>query len=297
MNLKNLKSSFLSGLGVTLVTSVQAIVLAPILISSVGATMYGAWIMVSDVFVALQIFDFGITAYSAQRIAHARAEDNRRAASAHFFATITLIGMAVLALAALSVLFLPYIPLPYELTIEDKRIIQNCIAIGVISVSIQLLSYTLIAPSRALEQMAVINTFSLLGAVIGFLLTLVLLYFNHGLYAAAYGMLARVVANLVGGVLEISRLNSIIGVGKLDSLQYRSAIVEQAKNAPITFSGNLSSILIASSDSLLLARFSGLEVIAAYSVSKKIFDFARTIMDLFAYRSYGGLSAAFVRLS
>ena len=69
MKIKVLLGNFGFGLGVTVISTIQMIVVTPLLIKEVGATVFGAWVMLADFFVAMQVFDFGITAYAAQRIA------------------------------------------------------------------------------------------------------------------------------------------------------------------------------------------------------------------------------------
>lgn len=296
MNLKNLKSNFVSGLGVTLIASLQAIILAPILISTVGSTMYGAWIVLADVFVALQIFDFGITAYSAQRIAQARANNLPKTQTAHFFASITIVVTLIAILNLITLSTLHYFRFPVALSYQEISTIRECAAIGIASVSVQLLNYTLVAPSRALERMRVVNVVTLLGAIAGLLITLGLLYLDYGLYAAAYGMLARSVMNLTGGLISAYAFKDITSIKNLDSHKYTAALTDQLRNAPVTFLGNFSSIALSSSDGFLVSYFSGLQAVAVYSISKKLFDFVKTVVDVFTYSSYGGLASAVAKL-
>ena len=297
MNLKNLKSNFVSGLGVTLIASLQAIILAPILISTVGSTMYGAWVVLADVFVALQIFDFGITAYSAQRIAQARANNLPKTQTAHFFASITIVVTLIAILNLLTVLALHYFRFPIALSYQEASTIKKCAAIGIASVSVQLLNYTLVAPSRSLERMRVVNVATLLGALAGLLATLGLLYLDYGLYAAAYGMLVRSIINLAGGLVSSYTFKDITSIKNLDSREYTAALADQLRNAPVTFSGNFASIALSSSDGFLVSYFAGLQAVAIYSISKKLFDFVRTVVDVFTYSSYGGLAAKIAKLS
>ena len=297
MNIANLKFSVISGLIVTLITSFQAIVIAPILISSVGSSVYGAWIIVADVLIALQMFDFGITAYGAQKIASARANDENHECCANFFATMTIVIGLVILLNMLCIFVLLRYEFPAELSHASQYILRNCAVIGIVSVSLQLLSYSFIAPSRALESLTVINVSSVCGALVGFLLTLVLLKMNFGLYSVAYGMLIRSFLNLIGGVFSVYFLRSITGVQNFDRRKYTAAVLDQIKNAPSTFIGNFSLLAISASENFLVGRFVGLSEVANYSISRKIFDFCKTVIDIFSYSAYGGLSVGLAKLS
>lgn len=296
MNISNLKFSVVSGLVVTLITTIQAIVIAPILISSVGSDVYGAWVVVADVLVALQIFDFGITAYSAQKIATAKAQNDYVKCSGHVFATITLIFGLVIFLNFLCALVFVNYKFSDGLSHESQRVLRDCIFIGVAAVSLQLLSYSFIAPSRALERLSTVNVWAVLGALAGFFLTVALLGAGVGLYAAAIGLFARSFFNFIGGILSIYSLRSVVGARNLQPNVYWIALIDQVKNAPSTFLGNLSLLAISASENLLVSRFAGLSAVTTYSLSKKVFDLCRAVIDIFSYSSYGGISAGLASL-
>lgn len=296
MNISNLKFSVASGLVVTLITTIQALVLAPILISSVGSHVYGAWIVVADVLVALQIFDFGITAYSAQKIASAKAQGDYAKCSGNVFASITLISGLVIFLNFFCALVLLNYQFSDQFSPDNEKVLRNCIFVGIASVSLQLLSYSFIAPSRALENLSIVNTWSVLGALVGLLLTVVLLSAGVGLYAAAIGLFTRSFFNLIGGVLSIYSLRAIVGFKNLQKHVYLAALIDQAKNAPSSFIGNFSLLAISASENFLVSLSVGLNAVTTYSVSKKIFDLTRTVIDIFSYSSYGGLSAGLAKL-
>src|SRR5574337_32893 len=248
MNISNLKISVASGLVVTSIVTIQTIVIAPILISSVGIDMYGAWVVVADILVLLQVFDFGITAYGAQKVASAKANNDYARCSANVFATITLIIGLVFFLNLLGFSALYAYDFSAKLSDHEIQILRGCIIIGLMSVSLQLLGYSLIAPSRALEKLTIVNAWAIAGALVGLVLTLILLSAGTGLYAAAIGLSIRSLFNLIGGFLSFRSLRSIIGIRNVRKQAYHAALIDQAKNAPSTFAGNLSLLALSARD-------------------------------------------------
>lgn len=280
----------------TAITSTQALILAPALIAEVGVSAYGAWIVAADVFMVLQLFDFGLTAYSAQRIAAANSEGKPQLSTSHFFATITIVGALALILLFTFFITLPLIPNPATLSEIEASTLRNCIAIGIIAVAIQLISYSFIAPARALQDLYLINIFAVASAAGGLILTITLLYFELGLYAAAAGLLLRSSINLIGGILSSHRLRLILNAKILTRESYLTALREQVSNAPSTFLGNFSTLALSTCDNIIVGLTAGSNTVAFYSITKKLFDFCRTISDILAYSAYGGLSATIAKL-
>lgn len=297
MDLSNLRNSVGSGVIVTAITTMQAVVLAPLLIKSVGMEVYGAWIIVADVLVLLQVFDFGLTAYGAQKIASARVKGDVGGCGAHFFATTFVISGLVAILSLSAYMWLYDNRNIFGLDEQNEGVLRECIIIGVISVGTQLLSYSFVAPSRALEKLNIINAFSVLGAIAGFALMIVLLFLGFGLYAAASGLLARSVFNLIGGVLSVYSLRSMLGLHRVAPIAWRAALVDQLRNAPATFVGNVAVLAIYACENILIGKAAGFEAVAIYSVSRKIFDLVRSVVDIFSYSAYGGIAAGMAKLS
>lgn len=296
MNIKNLKFSVISGLIVTLIATFQVIVVAPIIISSVGSSVYGAWVVVADLLMVLQIFDFGITAYSAQKIAVARINNEYNKCCANFFATLTIVLFLIIILIIIFKYIYINFTFPVELPPESEKYLRECVIIGVASVCIQLLSYSFVAPSRALEKLFVINVAAISGALLSLGVTLMLLKLNFGLYAMAFGLLSRSLCNLIGGLISIYMLRSIVGRKNFNKKIYFNAMIDQTKTAPLTFTGNMSLLALSASESFLVGRFSGFDNVTIYSVTRKIFDFCKTIIDIFSYSLYGGLSSEIGKL-
>ncbi|HAG76131.1 MAG TPA: hypothetical protein DCL53_11845 [Thauera sp.] len=296
MNLRNVKSSVVAGLVVTTITSTQALILAPALIAAVGVSAYGAWIVAADVFMVLQLFDFGLTAYSAQRIAAANSEGKTQLSASHFFATITIVSALVLVLLATSFTVLSLISNPATLSANEASALKNCIAIGIIAVAIQLISYSFIAPARALQDLSLVNIFAVVAAAGGLILTIALLFLDFGLYAAAAGLLLRSLINLIGGILSWHRLRLTLNARIITRKSYLTALRDQVSNAPSTFIGNFSVLALNTCDNIIIGIASGPNAVALYSITKKLFDFCRTISDILAYSAYGGLSATVAKL-
>lgn len=291
MNIKNFKTGLIINLIGTLVVTAQAIILSPIYIRSVGRELYGAWVVLADIFVALQFFDFGITSYSAQRIASLREVGNSGAKqAANFIASLMLVCISIAGMSVVMFIGYRYIPLPNELAVDEKQIIANCAIIGAAAVGIQLLGYCFVAVSRALEDVFWVNIVSLLGIVAGFAVALFLVSNGMGIYGASWGMLVRSVIATLGAILIIKKNKVRFRLSSVDRKELKSAFWDQVKRLPTTASGNFSVLAIASCENIVVGSVLGLKSVAIYSMSRKLFDFVRTSVDIYSYNAYGGMA-------
>ena len=296
MKIKVLLGNFGFGLGVTVISTIQMIVVTPLLIKEVGATVFGAWVMLADFFVAMQVFDFGITAYAAQRIASEYNRGNLKKVKGNFWASFLLVACLSMLMGILGVGLGEFFVKTGGLTAQDVSTITACAYIGLVAVGIQLIGYAFIAPSRALEKMLSVNVASFSAAVVGFISTIYMISAGFGLYSVAYGMLIRSIINLVGGVWGVVQTGVILDEWGVDIGSFLECAFDHIRQVPINFVSNFSAIGLASGDGLLIGYFIGFEHVTAYSVSKKVFDLVRTIFDVFSYSAYGGVASALSRL-
>ena len=293
MNVKNFKTGMAINLVGTLVVTAQAIVLSPIYIRVVGKELYGAWVVLADIFVALQFFDFGITSYSAQRIASLRSVSSSGAKqAANFLASLMLVSISIGGMSLIMFVGYRYIPLPHELTIRERQIMVDCAIIGAAAVGIQLLGYCFVAVSRAFEDVFWVNIASLLGVIVGFAVALLSVLNGMGIYSASWGMLARAVIATVGAMVAVKKNKVRFRLFPLDWNEIKPSFWDQLKRLPTTASGNFSVLAIASCENILVGSVLGFKSVAIYSISRKLFDFVRTSVDIYSYNAYGGMAAA-----
>jgi len=293
VNIKNFRAGLLINLIGTLVVTAQAIVLSPIYIKGVGKELYGAWVVLADIFVALQFFDFGITSYSAQRIASLRGEGSTGAKqAANFLASLILVCISIASMSFVMLIGYHYIPLPSELTASERQVIADCAIIGAVAVGIQLFGYCFVAVSRALEDVFWVNIASLLGIVVGFAVALISVLNGMGIYSASWGMLVRAVIATLGSIVVLKGNKARFRISPLDRGELKFAFWDQVRRLPTTASGNFSVLAIASCENIIIGSVLGFKSVAVYSISRKLFDFVRTSVDIYSYNAYGGMAVA-----
>lgn len=271
--------------------SLQAIFLAPLLITTVGSKLYGTWLIIFDFFIAMQLFDFGISSYCSQRIAKENARACKEKCSSYFYALVFIL-VIVASILSLGSLVIYAIEIPGGFSDSEIGIIRNCIAIGFFSVSLNLISFAFIAPLRALERMREINFFNCVGALSSIIISLSGVFLGYGLIAVAVAGLVRSIFSFFGGLFSVFKNKDILLMSELNFQQVLIHAKILIKNAPVTSVGNFATVSLSSFDNLLLAKFVNIESVTTYSISKKLYDLVRTVLDLYGYSSFGGLATS-----
>ncbi|MBL0608714.1 hypothetical protein JD508_00260 [Aeromonas jandaei] len=275
----------------TLIMSLQAIFLAPLLITAIGSKLYGTWLIIFDFFVAMQLFDFGISSYCAQRIAEENAKACKEKCSSYFYALVFIL-VIVASFLSFSSLIVYEIEIPGGFSDSEIHLIRNCIVIGFASVSLNLIGFAFIAPLRALERMREINFFNCLGALSSITISMAGVFLGYGLIAVAVAGLVRSIFSFLGGLLSVFKNRDILLMSELNFQQVFIHVKILIKNAPVTSIGNFATVSLSSFDNLLLAKFVNVESVTIYSVSKKLYDLVRTVLDIYGYSSFGGLATS-----
>lgn len=274
--------------------SLQAIFLAPLLITTVGSKLYGTWLIIFDFFIAMQLFDFGISSYCAQRIAEENARACKEKCSSYFYALVFIL-VIVASILSLGSLIIYAIKIPGGFSDSEISLIRNCIAIGFASVSLNLIGFAFIAPLRALERMREINFFNCLGALSSIIISLSGVYLGYGLISVAVAGLVRSIFSFFGGLFSVFKNKDVLLISELNFQQIFIHVKILIKNAPVTSIGNFATVSLSSFDNLLLAKFVNIESVTTYSISKKLYDLVRTVLDLYGYSSFGGLATSIAK--
>lgn len=280
-------SILLGSLATTLIVTVQAAILVPLYVKHVGPRLYGAWLGSGDFLVWMQTFDLGLPNLMIQRIAKAHGEGDDRAAGA-WFAT----GTAVLALIALGVcvagcLFAFLLPRALGLGEADGDTLRRCFQAATAASSVNLFTYAFMGFAKAVQDTALLTWTAVAGAIAGLLASTASILTGGGLWALPIGLAARSAVILLGSMAFALRYRTFIRLhGALDN----SIAREFAAISPITALGNFSYTLMNQSDTALVALLKGPEIATVYSVSKKLVDAARSLIDQIAAATYGGFS-------
>lgn len=281
-------STFLGSSFATLIAAVQAILLMPLMLDSVGSRVYGGWLATGELLAWMLAFDFGIPNLLIQRIGAAHSKDDLPLAG-RLFAT----GFAGLAmLAGVMVLFL--LPLAWAapqwvgMSPQEARIMTPCLLVSAIATVLTVVNYAFHGLARALQNTTLMNGFNVGGTLLGFVATWVLLSMGYGLWSIAWGLVLRSSVGLLGGgfFLAFGTPREFRAHVRVD----RALVPEFAKLSPPMFVSGIAYALMTNSQVFLAACLLGPEVAVIFGITRKAADLCRSLLDVVGYASYGGFA-------
>ncbi len=272
----------------TLIVSVQAIVLMPLYLHSIGPRLYGAWLGSADFLVWMQAFDLGLPNLMIQRIAAAHGQGDSKSVS-QYFAT----GMATLAIVAILVALSAFVvsfPLPRLVGLfgGEARTLRLCFIAGSIAAAFNIFNNSVVGFSRGIQVTTFMNVMMVASSLVGFIVSLRLVLTGWGLWAIALGLLARTTVSLIGsGIFTVATL-------KGDLIRFfrvrRHYLREFLSISPVTALGGLSYAVMSQSESALVVLFSRPELAVIFTFTRKALDMARSLVDMIAFATYGGFA-------
>lgn len=281
--------AILAGSGTnTLIVSIQAVVLIPLYLNAIGPRLYGAWLGSGDILLWMMAFDLGLPNLMIQRIGAAHGKSDTKTVS-EYFAT----GMLVLAAVAFSVALAAYVLSFYlsgwlGITGADAEVLRSCFLIGSIAAAINIFNNSVVGFSRAIQDAKIITATIIASSLGGFVVSLVLILAGYGLWSVAFGLLARALISLIGSAYFLRK------VLKGDLVRYfkvrRQILRELLVISPATALGGLGYAVMNQSEVALVAFFIRPELAVVFSLTRKVLEIARGIIDMIAFATYGSFA-------
>lgn len=276
-----------SGLNTALV-SVQAFVLLPMYLHQIGPHLYGAWLAAADILIWLSILDFGIPSVMIQRIAAAHGRGDRRAASEWFFAGSTILLLAGALAAVTGAAAGLVVSGLFGLDPDERQLFQQVYLFAAVAAGISLFVNSFIGLSRAVQETLFMSLVVVVGTLVGFAVSLILLIDGRGLWAAAIGLLVRAVFVLAGGIVFGW---TVVGRHLEWPVPLVGRVVREAWSlVPVTTLAGISYSAMNHSEVFLVAALLRPELAVVFSVTRKAAEVGRTLVDTVAFASYGGFS-------
>lgn len=272
----------------TLLVSLQAIVLIPLYLKTIGPRLYGAWLGSGDILVWMYAFDLGLPNLMIQRIGAAHGRGDMRSV-AEYFATGMLVLAVVAALIALVGFAISFLlPSWMGLAGYEARTLRLCFTVGSLAQAVNIFNNSIVGFSRGVQNTSFLNAIVIVSAIAGFGMSLSLVLTGWGLWAIAFGLVVRAGVSLAGGVLfAVGALRR----GLLPSFRVRRSILREfVVISPATALGGLSYAVMNQSETALVAIFVMPELAAVFALTRKALEMARGLIDTIAFATYGGFA-------
>ena len=272
----------------TLIVSIQAVILIPFYLSAVGPQLYGAWLGSGDILSWLMAFDLGLPNLMIQRIGAAEGQGDFKTIS-EYFAT-GMLAMAAVALCILIAAFFLSLYLSAWLGIVgiDAETLRFCFMIGSIAAAINIFNNSIVAFSRGIQDTKLMNQALVTSSFGGFIVSLVLVLKGYGLWSIAFGLLARAFISFIGSAIFIKRVlkGELLQFFRVRGVYLREFLFV----TPATALGGLSYALMNQSEAALVAFFIKPELAVVFTLTRKLLDIARSVIDNIAFATYGSFS-------
>ena len=271
-----------------LIALAQAFFLIPICLDQFGSRLYGAWLGATELLIWIQLLDLGIPNLMMQRIGAACGRGDAGEGGRWFVSGFTvMLGLALL-LALLGLGGSAFVAEWADVQREQAAVFEDCFRLGVLASALLLLNNTFVGLSRGVQRTGLVNGTMVGGAAAGFAVALGLLLAGAGLWALAWGLVARALVSLAGGLVFLLGLNRT--TLRVPPRPSRLVLREITRLVPSMTGGSVGYLAVAYSDIALVTTLLGPSAAAVYGLTRRAADAARSLLDTIAYAVYGGFA-------
>lgn len=271
------------------IVAAQSIVLLPLFLRLIGKALYGAWAGVGDVLLWMQSFDLGLPNLMGQRIgaAHGRGDD---ASVGRWLATgMVALGVVASLLVGFATGFADFLPRLFSgLAASGRASIVGAFSLSSIGIGLAMMNSGALAYARAVQRPSALNFAMTVSSLVNLGVTLVFLLRGAGLYAIAYGVLAR------SGLLSLASVSFLIAESRRGLRSHfrfdRAVFVEAMRLMPATLLGGLAYAALNQSELLILNVTVGALAAASFLAIRRASELVRALSDSIAISSYASFA-------
>ncbi len=246
------------------------IVLVPLYLHYISPAEYGAWLATGGTLVQLLVSDFGIGGVLVQRTAAASgAADRERLSVIVGTAWITSVVIAIIV-SAVSAGISPFLPGLLHLDASVAGKVIDCFLLSIAANAIAIVATISGSVLRGLQKAGSAGLIQFLAEVTVILTTVVLLYQGFGLYALAWGMVARGVFAALGSVVQAYRVcvRELALTPRLQAAESRQLMADSTR----LFVVSISMKLLTRSDVFFVGAVLGSQAAAVYGITTRGLD-------------------------
>lgn len=278
----------LLGHGTTVaITIVQAFVLVPLCLASLGAPTYGAWLGAAELLMWIQLLDFGLPGLLTQRVGAAIGRGDEGEATRWSATSLVLIVMLAFTLTVIAVAVTPAVAAWVQIPAEHTDVFVASFRTASVASALILVFNGLLGLARGLQRPEIATVAQVAGVVANLVVTVGLLWIGWGLWALAIGLLSRAVISLAGGVWFLLQLRqSRLWLAPPSAAPAR----EIAGLLPSLAGASVGYLLANNTEVLLVAAVLGPVPAAVYALTRRATDGMRNLLDVFLTAVHGGFS-------
>lgn len=268
-------------------TVVQGLLMVPLYLRYIGPGMYGAWLASGDVLGWLAMLNLGIAGVVTQRMAAAHGRGERQVLGEYYGSGMLVQAALVTVLAGVAAGVAPFIPGWLGIRGEEARVLSRCFAIAGVATGLGIMSALAGTLPAAVQRMAFNAAANLACTLIGIGTTLWMLLAGQGLWALAWGMLAR------NGLLLLALAGNALVVMRSEGTRMRVRVpvlrdlASLARSTLLTMLGNTAA---GRCDALLVAVVFRPELATVYVLTRRAAEIVSMFLALIGGAVYSGFA-------
>jgi O-antigen/teichoic acid export membrane protein len=187
-----------------LITLARNILFVPIYLHSIPLAEYGAWLATGGALALILVNDFGLSGVLTQKISMRYGAGDTGALGSLTGSALAIGSLMALLLSAISFACVPLLPGLQTLSTLQRHTVVMCFLIAIGANAVGLIGATTASVIRSLQKATTAGSIVLGADIANVIVTLASLYLGYGLYAIAFGMLARSVIMAVAGAIGVA---------------------------------------------------------------------------------------------
>ena len=282
-------SSALATAANALIVAAQSILLLPLFLRLIGKALYGAWAGVGDVLLWMQAFDLGLPNVMGQRIASAHGRNDEASVGRWLATGLLVLGIVSGSLVVGASIVATMLPRLFGgLSEHDRGRISGAFALAALGSGLAMMNTGALVYARAVQRPTFLNVVMTVASLTNLGVTLAFLLRGAGLYAIAYGVLAR------SGLFSLASTGFLaveVRRGLWAHLHFDKAVFREAlRLMPATLLGGLAYAALNQSELLILNLTVGAVAAASFLAIRRASELVRALSDTIAVSSYASFA-------
>lgn len=260
---------------------VAGLITVPLLLGYLGKERYGLWTAITTVVTWATLFDFGLSNGLLNLVASAHGREDRQAARGYFstaFLVLSLVAAMLLGVAALAIPAIPWSDLLGVQGVVDDATVRWSVAAAVAALVIGLPLATVPQLYAGYQKTYVANAFALVGSLVGLAALVVAVLLRAPMPVL---VLCLSLAGVAPAALALAFARKALPWIQIRtrhvSRQALRALTE--RSVPI-FLFQLGALAVNETQVLILARRSGLSVVADYAIALRLYLVTVSLIQL-----------------
>ena len=174
-----------------MISLARNVLLVPVYLQKIPLTEYGAWLATGGALALLLVNDYGLSGVVTQRISASYGAGDRTTLGSLAGSALAIGMLLALVLTAISSALIPFFPALTRLPGAESHTVVSCFIIAVTANGLGVIGGTAASVLRSLQKVVIFGSINLAAEISNVTIIIVGLLMGHGLYALAFGLLAR----------------------------------------------------------------------------------------------------------